>query len=109
MENLVDFFFFAYGSLDQKSDAVLQRFNSLPLQDSDCYSPYSPFAGQLPTRLQTESEQGMPGFHPLPLLQHMQVILNDDSFEEETMNCVHQTFSQRLKTGAWQKRGAGKH
>lgn len=83
--------------------------NSLSLQDSGCYFPYSSFAGQLPTRLQTESEQGMPGFPSVPLLQNMQVILDDDSFEVETMNCVNQTFSQRLKTGAWQKRGAGKH
>lgn len=42
MQNLVSFFPFAWESLDQNSDAVLQRLNSLPLQDSGCYFPYFP-------------------------------------------------------------------
>jgi len=45
----------------------------------------------------------------LHLLQHMQVILDDDSFAGETMNCMNQMFSQQLKTIAWQQMGVGKH
>lgn len=48
-----------------------------------------------------ESEHGMSAFSFLHLLQQMQVILDDDSFAGETMNCMNQMFSQRLKTIAW--------
>lgn len=40
-----------------------------------------------------ESEQGMAVFPFLLLLKHMQVILDDDSFAGETMNCMNQTFT----------------
>jgi len=56
-----------------------------------------------------ESEQGTAGFPLLLLLEHMQVILDNDSFAGETMNYMNQTFSQQLRTTAWQRRGAGKH
>lgn len=45
----------------------------------------------------------------LLLLEHIQLILDDDSSAGETMNWMNQTFSQQLKTIAWQPRGAGKH
>lgn len=70
---------------------------------------YFLFAMQQPTRCQTESKHGMAVSPLLLLLKHVQVILDDDSFAGETMKCMNQMFSQRLKTIAWQQMGAGKH
>lgn len=57
----------------------------------------------------SENEQAMAAFPSLLLIQRMQVILDDDSFAGETMDCLNQMFSQQMKTTAWQQRGVGRH
>lgn len=78
--------------------------SSLPIQDSgSCLSFFFLICYAIAYKASNcEGEQGMAVFPLLLLLMHMQVILDDDSFAGETMNCMNQTFSQQLKTIAWQ-------